>query len=72
MKYQIGVKMSNFKRTFILPFRNEIPNYLEAHLNQKAFFKRYAKYLRRVIYIFLKGQLGREIFSITSDHKRIL
>ena len=64
--------MNGFKRTYQVPFNNSIPNYIETHLDNISLFSRYIKFLRRVLYLFLKGQSGLEIFKILPEHNRIL
>ena len=64
--------MSSFNRTYKLPFKYDIPNYTQSHLQQVNLYKRLLKFLKRHLYISLKGQKNREIFAILPDHKKIL
>jgi ADP-heptose:LPS heptosyltransferase len=62
----------NFQQTFHLPFKSNIPNYIQTHIEQVSVTKRMIKFLRRYVYIFLKRQKNLEIFSILPEHKKIL
>jgi ADP-heptose:LPS heptosyltransferase len=62
----------NFKRTFNLPFENNVPNLIENHLNEVNLFKRHVKFLRRSFYMNLRRQKKLEVFSILQEHKNIL
>jgi ADP-heptose:LPS heptosyltransferase len=64
--------MSNFNRTFNLPFCEKIPNYTEQYLEEVSLFKRIFKFLRRYLVICLNGQKNLELFSILPQHSRIL
>ena len=64
--------MHNFIRTYSLPFKNSIPHYIDAHLNKVSLYKRYSKFVRRRLYIYLKKQRQLEIFEILNEHKKIL
>jgi len=62
----------NFQKTFHLPFKSKIPNYIETHIEQVSLIKRMIKFYRRCLYILLKRQKNLEIFSILPQHKKIL
>jgi len=64
--------MLNFKKTYTLPFKYEIPHYIEDFLKQKALFNRWIKYFKRYLFIILNGQRKLELFSILPKHKDIL
>lgn len=64
--------MLDFKRTYTLPFKNPIPNYIDIYLNKVSKYKRYTKFIKRVLYIYLKGQKDFEVFKILPEHKDIL
>jgi ADP-heptose:LPS heptosyltransferase len=64
--------MHSFQRTYVFPFKGVVPNFIENHLNQVNFFKRYLKFLRRYLYVFLKGQRQLETFKILPEHQKIL
>lgn len=64
--------MIKFYRTYNFPFKYNIPNYIDFHLNNVNKFKRYLKYLKRYLYIVLKKQKKLEVFEIDSNHNNIL
>jgi heptosyltransferase-2 len=64
--------MSNFSKTYTLPFKFSIPNYTQDFLNQTSVFKRWLKFIKRYLYIILKGQKNLEVFDISPHHKNIL
>ena len=72
MKWRIGVKMLGFKKTYILPFKFDIPNYAKEFLEKKSFIKLWIKFIKRYLYIHLKGQNSLEIYNILPEHKDIL
>lgn len=64
--------MLSFEKTYQLPFKFDIPNYIKSHIEEVSFLKRALKFFRRYLYIFLKRQKKLEIFSILPHHKNIL
>jgi len=72
MKWRIGIKMLDFKKTYTLPFKFDIPNYTKEFLERKTYIKPWIKFVKRCIYIHLKGQNSLEIYNILPDHKKIL
>jgi ADP-heptose:LPS heptosyltransferase len=64
--------MKIFRRTFELPFQENIPNYIDAHLKEKNIYKRFFKFFKRYIFIALNRQANNEVFSINESHKKIL
>jgi len=64
--------MFDYKKTYIFPFRYEIPNYSSVYLKSKLMLNARIKYLKRWLYRFAKGQKPLEIFNITNKHKKIL
>ena len=72
MKWRIGVKMLGFKKTYTLPFKSDIPNYAKEFLEKKTFIKLWIKFIKRFIYIHLRGQNSLEIYNILPEHKEIL
>ena len=64
--------MHSFKKTYVLPFKFEIPNYTQYFLNKNHVFKRYLKFLKRYIYIILKGQNTLEINHFSRNQKSVL
>jgi len=66
------MKIHQFKKTYQLPFKYIIPNYISAHLGKTQLYKRVFKFLKRYIYIILKSQANLEVFKILPIHKNIL
>ena len=64
--------MENFNRTFQTPFSSYVPNDIDNHIKQISFYKRYLKFLRRYLYIYLTGQKTNELYAILPRHKNIL
>ena len=64
--------MPSFNKTYKLPFKFNIPNNTQTYLQNKSLFKRFIKFIKRYLYIVLKGQKNLEIFNIQSKHKNIL
>lgn len=64
--------MLDFKKIYTLPFKYEIPHYIEEFLNQSFFLKRWIKYFKRYLFITLNGQKKLELFSILPEHQDIL
>ena len=72
MKWNSGVKMLGFEKTYTLPFKFDIPNYAQEFLEKKTLIKFKIKYIKRYLYIYLKGQNFLEIYNISPEHKEIL
>jgi len=64
--------MKGFKKTYSLPFKFEIPNYTQEFLVKRSLFKSLFKYIKRCLYIFLKGQQSLETLKILDEHHKIL
>ena len=64
--------MSSFKKTYILPFKFEIPNYTQEFLQQRSIIKSWIKFIKRYLFIFIKQQNSLEIFNFSSEHQNIL
>ena len=64
--------MSNFKKTYTLPFKFEIPNYIKEFLNNRSLVISWIKFSKRFLFIFFKGQKNLEVFSISPKHQSIL
>ena len=64
--------MLNFQRTYILPFKFSIPNYISIHLEKVKPASRFLKFLRRYLFLLLLRQKNLEIFEILAEHKKIL
>mgnify|MGYP000194462510 CR=1 FL=1 len=66
------MKILKFKKTYQLPFKHHIPNFIKIHLLKTKLYMRVFKFLKRYIYIILKGQVNLEIYKILPEHKKIL
>jgi len=64
--------MINFKKTYKLPFKYYVPNYIDAFLLQNSLFIRWIKYFKRYLFITLKGQRRLELSYILPKHQDIL
>ena len=64
--------MLGFEKTYTLPFKFDIPNYAKEFLEKKTFIKPWIKFIKRFIYIHLRGQNSLEIYNILPEHKEIL
>ena len=64
--------MLNFKKTYTLPFKYSIPSYIDDFLKNTSILNLWLKYLKRFLYISLKGQKSLEVFNISENHKNIL
>ena len=72
MQLIIGSDMKKFNKTFTLPFKSQIPNYVQQHLDSVSLMKRFLKYIKRHLYILLKGQGKLETFNIIEEQTKIL
>ena len=72
MEWNSGIKMLGFKKIYTLPFKFDIPNNTQEFLEKKTLIKSKAKYIKRYLYIHLKGQNFCEIYNISPEHKEIL
>ena len=72
MKWKDGLNMLGFEKTYTLPFKFDIPNYTQEFLEKKTLIKSRTKYIKRYLYIHLKGQNFCEIYNILPEHKKIL
>jgi len=64
--------MLGFEKTYTLPFKFDIPNYVKEFLEKKYLIKPRIKFIKRYLYIHLKGQNSLEIYNILPVHKEIL
>ena len=64
--------MNNFKKTHKLPFKYEIPHYIDDFVKQRGLFKLWIKCFKRYLFILLNGQRRLEVFSILPSHQNIL
>ena len=44
--------MSDYKKTYTLPFKFDIPNYSKAFLEETSAFERWLKYTKRYFFVF--------------------
>ena len=66
------MKLSSFKRTYTFPFRYDIPSYTTEFIKNTSIVKRYIKFVKRYLYLLLKGQNNLEVDQIYQRHHRIL
>lgn len=64
--------MFKYKKTYLLPFKFEIPNYSDSFIKKNSFTRLYIKFIKRYIYILLLGQQNLEVRNILTKHKKIL
>ena len=64
--------MFNYKNTFTLPFKFQIPNYIDYFISNELNLKSKIKYFKRYFYILLLKQQPLEIFKISKIHQKIL
>ena len=48
--------MFSFNKTYKLPFKYNIPNCIDFHVQTVNYFKRYLKYFKREMFILLNNQ----------------
>ena len=64
--------LSRYKETFTLPFKDDIPCYLDAYQSQIKSPSRVIKYIKRYLYMTLKEEIKNETEEILNSHKNIL
>ncbi|MDC0964539.1 glycosyltransferase family 9 protein [Candidatus Pseudothioglobus singularis] len=64
--------MLGFEKTYTLPFKYEIPNYISVFLEESSITKRCIKFIKRYIYLTIKRQTTLEIYQILPKHRNIL
>lgn len=64
--------MSSYKKVYTLPFKFEIPNYINDFLNNRSLIKTWIKFSKRFLFILFKRQKNLEVFSILPHHENIL
>lgn len=64
--------MFDFSKTILFPFKYQIPNYVDKHIQEVSALHRMMKFFRRNLFLFIKRQKNLEIFSILPNHKSIL
>ena len=63
--------MFDFQKIYVLPFKFNIPNYIDVFLTSNNYLKSRIKYIKRYLYIVLKHQKSFEIANILPSHKKI-
>ena len=64
--------MCGFKRTYKLPFKSYIPNYTEDFLANASLLTCRFKYIKRLLFLLIRGQKSLQVENILSEHQRIL
>ena len=64
--------IKRYKETFTLPFKEDIPCYLDAYQSQIKNPLRIIKYLKRYLYMILKREIKNERNEISLSQKKIL
>ena len=64
--------MIGFQKTYRLPFKFNIPNYIQNFLTDFSIFKCRIKYVKRLLFLIIKGQKFLEITKVMPEHRRIL
>jgi len=64
--------MFDFSKTISFPFKYQIPNYVDKHIQEVSVLHRMIKFFRRNLFLFIKRQKNLEIFAILPNHKNIL
>jgi ADP-heptose:LPS heptosyltransferase len=64
--------MLGFEKTFTFPFKYDVPNYTLEFLENSSITKCWIKFIKRSIYLFIKGQRFLELKQISPKHKSIL
>lgn len=64
--------MSSYKKTYVLPFKYEIPTYTDIFKDKHSIFGIWIKYFKRYCFIFLRGQKQLEVSRISREHRDIL
>ena len=64
--------MLGFKRTYKLPFKSDIPNYIQDFLANASLLKLRFKYIKRLLFLLIRGQKSLEVDNILPEHQRIL
>jgi len=72
MRWKNGLNMLDFEKTYTLPFKFEIPNYIQEFLNKFFLIKSWVKFVKRYLYLNLKSQKLLEVSNILPEHNYIL
>ena len=57
--------MFDYKKTYNLPFKYPIPEYIEKSVIDGLAINSRIKYLKRYLYVLLKGQKSFEVFKLS-------
>ncbi len=64
--------MLGFERTYVFPFKYDIPNYTSVFLEESSITKRWIKFIKRYMYLTIKRQIALEVRQILPKHRNIL
>ena len=64
--------MFNFEKIYTLPFKYQIPNYIQVFLKKNPTIKTFLKFFKRYLYLILMRQKLLEIKGIFPEHNNIL
>ena len=64
--------MLGFEKTYVFPFKYDIPNYTSVFLEESSLTKRWIKFIKRYIYLTIKRQIALEVRQILPKHRNIL
>ena len=71
-KLKILSIIERYKEIFILPFKENIPCYLEVYQSQITSPSRIIKYMKRYLFIILKRKFKNKKDKISDSYKKIL
>ena len=63
--------MLGFEKTYVFPFKYDIPNYTSVFLEESSITKRWIKFIKRFMYLTIKRQASLEACQILSKHRSI-
>jgi len=61
-----------YRETYTLPFKYDIPTYIDKYLSERDVVMSYIKFFKRLLFININFQKSLECISISECHKRIL
>jgi heptosyltransferase-2 len=64
--------MLGFEKTYVFPFKYDIPNYTSVFLEESSITKRWIKFIKRYMYLTIKRQIALEVRQILPKHRNIL
>ncbi len=64
--------MLGFEKTYVFPFKYDIPNYTSVFLEESSITKRWIKFIKRYMYLTIKRQITLEVRQILPKHRNIL